>query len=215
MQRWEQIEHVQNYDFLLVSHLNREEKTAPQWYYREKLKDRNAKKSSHRRFEGFVDNENCCGFFAASLSRTGLFTKDGHYRQFESFSCAQMDPPHIHFYRAMAMTLVMPEIERDGLCVSLFFFFDLFSSVCWRVLTAMIMFAKGQDKTGMISEDFGGGCFSCCGANIGTPNGGPRGDDNSVFLLDVYVQGCVTVLLCTSVQTILNATQIHELVVVP
>jgi uncharacterized protein (DUF608 family) len=56
---------------------------------------------------------------ASVWGRTSLFTRDGRWRSFESHSCAQMEPPHIHMYRALGYALFLPQLETQvPLCSS-------------------------------------------------------------------------------------------------
>ena len=50
----------------------------------------------------------------ATLGKTAMFTRDGRWRQFESHSCSQMEPPHIHMYRALGYKLFFPSLERQA-----------------------------------------------------------------------------------------------------
>lgn len=102
--------------------------------------------------------------------KTALFTKDGRWRQFESHSCAQMEPPHIHLPRMLGYKLFFSDLERQTL--------DLYSK-------------QLNPGTGMLGELFGGSCT--IKPTINTPSdldkgaGGARADDNPAFVIDVYM----------------------------
>lgn len=103
---------------------------------------------------------------AGTFGKTSIFLRDGRWRQFESKSCSQMEPPHIHFYRALAYNFLMPSLERQ----------------------TVELYASAQFPDGTISELFGGGCGGASGSyDLDHPKGGPRGDDNGVFILDVWM----------------------------
>ena len=100
--------------------------------------------------------------------KTALFTRDGRWRQFESHSCSQMEPPHIHFYRALGYALFLPAIEQQ----------------------TPRLYSERLLKDGTVSELFGCGCGGCAGQGQDTldqPHGGARGDDNPVYILDVFM----------------------------
>eukprot|EP01065_Artemidia_motanka_P049055 TRINITY_DN804_c0_g1_i5.p1 TRINITY_DN804_c0_g1~~TRINITY_DN804_c0_g1_i5.p1 ORF type:complete len:885 (+),score=294.18 TRINITY_DN804_c0_g1_i5:94-2748(+) len=100
--------------------------------------------------------------------KTSFWTRDGRWRNFESHSCTQMEPPHIHFYRALGYQLFEPSIERQ---------------------TPEMYASTVASQGGVVNELFGCGCGGCVGGgyNLDQPMGGPRGDDNPAFLLDVYM----------------------------
>eukprot|EP01062_Namystynia_karyoxenos_P020533 TRINITY_DN17768_c0_g1_i1.p1 TRINITY_DN17768_c0_g1~~TRINITY_DN17768_c0_g1_i1.p1 ORF type:complete len:1046 (+),score=334.04 TRINITY_DN17768_c0_g1_i1:92-3139(+) len=103
----------------------------------------------------------------ATWGKVSFWTRDGRWRNFESHACAQMEPPHIHFYRALGYNLFLPELEHQ---------------------TAR-MYAAAQDADGLVEELFGCGCGGCAGGadDLDKAKGGARGDDNPVFVLDVYM----------------------------
>lgn len=102
----------------------------------------------------------------AAWGKTALYTRDGRWRQFESHSCAQMEPPHIHSYRALGYILLLPSLESGAL--------SLYSS------------ALAAD--GGVQEAFGCRCEGCASkpCDLDRGSGGARGDDNPAYLLDVY-----------------------------
>ena len=50
---------------------------------------------------------------AAVFTKTSMFMKDGQFRMWESHSCQDLQPPHIHFYRAQALQTLFPSLERQ------------------------------------------------------------------------------------------------------
>eukprot|EP01084_Bolivina_argentea_P033972 62837_1 len=105
------------------------------------------------------------------ISRTGYFLESdnngtGIWRQSESWSCYQISPPHIHQYRALAYNLIFGNVLDRGI---------------------LNMYSFGQIDNGLVSELFGGNCFGING-KMGEPSGDPRGDDNSLYVLDMYLQ---------------------------
>lgn len=50
---------------------------------------------------------------AAVFTKTSMFMKDGQFRMWESHSCQDLQPPHIHFYRAQALQTLFPTLERQ------------------------------------------------------------------------------------------------------
>ena len=97
-----------------------------------------------------------------SALRTGMYFKNDSNKvngwvQFESYSCAQVEPPHIHGYRQLAYQL-------------------LFGSVLDR--STQEVYYYGQKSNGLINEAFPGGCFSLNTDKLGdSPGQSPRGDD--------------------------------------
>ena len=76
---------------------------------------------------------------AAFLGRTALYTQDKRWRQFESWSCSQIEPPSIHGYRSFGYNCLFGS------------FLDL---------NVIDLYANNQEPNGVISESFGGGCSS-------------------------------------------------------
>lgn len=103
----------------------------------------------------------------ATWGKVSFWAKDGRWRNFESHSCTQMEPPHIHFYRALGYELFLPSIERQ----------------------TPELYADTIGGDGCVQELFGCGCGSCVGGkyDLDRPKGGARGDDNPVFILDIYM----------------------------
>jgi len=45
--------------------------------------------------------------------KTGLWTGDGRWRQYESFSCNDVEPVHLHGYRSIPLTYLFPELTEN------------------------------------------------------------------------------------------------------
>ena len=45
--------------------------------------------------------------------RPSYWLQDGRFISHESLTCAQVEPPHIHFYRGLAFQMLFPGIERN------------------------------------------------------------------------------------------------------
>eukprot|EP01084_Bolivina_argentea_P179933 310885_1 len=92
------------------------------------------------------------------------YNMNGIWRQAESWSCFQIDPPHIHGYRSLAYNLIFGnEFDRGTLN----------------------MYTYGQItefNPGLVSET-----YSWNGV-LGSPGDFPRGDDNSIYILNMYLQ---------------------------
>ena len=58
-------------------------------------------------------------FFTGVYTKTAMFTKgftgpeSARFRMWESHSCQDLQPPHIHFYRAQALQTLFPTLERQ------------------------------------------------------------------------------------------------------
>merc|ERR1712048_1134105 len=103
----------------------------------------------------------------ATWGKVSFWTKDGRWRNFESHSCTQMEPPHIHFYRALGYELFHSSLERQ----------------------TPELYADKVGGDGCVQELYGCGCGDCVGGgyDLDKPKGGARGDDNPVFILDAYM----------------------------
>ena len=79
-----------------------------------------------------------------------------------------MEPPHIHFYRALGLMLFLPDLEKQT--------------------PAMYAASLASRGDGLVSEAFGCTCGTCPGTqnDLDRGHGDARGDDNPVFLLDVF-----------------------------
>jgi hypothetical protein len=45
--------------------------------------------------------------------KTGLWTGDGRWRQYESFSCNDVEPVHLHGYRSIPLTYLFPDLTEN------------------------------------------------------------------------------------------------------
>lgn len=108
----------------------------------------------------------------ATMAKTGMWTEDGRWRQWESFSCPTVDPVHIHFYRSLPYSLFFPELQRNE----------------------FRGYAAHQQSDGFIFEDLGDwddlpAFFSGNGGKPLDQAGGRwMGDCTSAFVLGVYKQ---------------------------
>jgi non-lysosomal glucosylceramidase len=74
----------------------------------------------------------------ATMYKTGMWLEDGRWRQWESFSCAGLDPVHIDSYRILPYAFFFPDFEKQ----------------------LMAVHARYQQKDGFIHEQLSQGCFS-------------------------------------------------------
>jgi non-lysosomal glucosylceramidase len=51
----------------------------------------------------------------ANFFHTTIWARDGRFRQWEAFSCPNLHPMHIHFYRSLPYTLFFPSLQKDSL----------------------------------------------------------------------------------------------------
>jgi len=49
----------------------------------------------------------------ATFVKTGLWTADGRWRQYESFSCNDMEPVHLHGYRSIPLSFLFPDLTEN------------------------------------------------------------------------------------------------------
>ncbi|CAZ94529.1 GH116 family glycosyl-hydrolase [Zobellia galactanivorans] len=49
----------------------------------------------------------------ATIVKTGIWTKDNRFRQWESFACPNIDPIHISFARSLPYDLFFPELKKS------------------------------------------------------------------------------------------------------
>jgi uncharacterized protein (DUF608 family) len=50
---------------------------------------------------------------AGVFYKTSMWLADGKFRMYESHSCDDLQPPHLHFYRAQALQTLFPTLERQ------------------------------------------------------------------------------------------------------
>eukprot|EP01083_Nonionella_stella_P073672 199428_1 len=108
------------------------------------------------------------------LVRTSMYLKDGRWRQLEAFDCDQVEPPHVGYYRKLPYQLFFTELDQN---------------IVSTLYIDHMLYSKGMfGEMGVVSESFGGsGGDPGQLQTLDTPNGGPRGDDNPVFILDIYM----------------------------
>ena len=99
----------------------------------------------------------------ATMYKTGMRLEDGRWRQWESFSCAGLDPVHIDFYRILPYT---------------FFFLDLQE----QLLTTH---ARFQQEDGFIHEQLTSGCFTA-DSQLDEAGGREMGDSATDFILEAW-----------------------------
>ena len=49
----------------------------------------------------------------SAMYKTSLWTKDGRWRMWESHTCADLQPGHLHFYHALILNNLWPQIGRQ------------------------------------------------------------------------------------------------------
>jgi uncharacterized protein (DUF608 family) len=96
----------------------------------------------------------------ATLYKTGVWFGDGRFRQYESFSCAGLNPGHIDFYRILPYAFFFPGLDRN----------------------LLLAHAESQQPDGFIPEQLTTGC-STPDSELGQPGGRVMGDSETVFLL--------------------------------
>jgi len=93
--------------------------------------------------------------------KTGIWVVDGRWRQYESFSCNDMEPVHIHLYRSIPLTALWPELV-------------------WNLLDTGYAITQDGCGEGYVPETVGEGCFGPpspldtisgkCGHRVHSPN---------------------------------------------
>jgi len=96
---------------------------------------------------------------AATMAKTGFWTADGRWRQWESFSCAAVDPIHIHFYRDLPYAWFFRPLR----------------------LSELRGYAAAQTEDGYIQENLGHANSPIDGAS-----GRNMGDGATTFILEIY-----------------------------
>jgi len=99
----------------------------------------------------------------ATMYKTGMWLADGRWRQWESFSCAGLDPVHIDFYRILPYAFFFPDFEKQ----------------------LMTVHARYQQKDGFIHEQLSQGCFSA-DSELDDAGGRVMGDSATDFLLEAW-----------------------------
>ena len=94
-----------------------------------------------------------------TMAKTGMWLADGRWRQWESFSCPNLDPVHIQFYRVLPYAWFFPQLKRNQ----------------------MRAFAAAQQPDGYIREKMGHRSTP-----LDHPRGRMMGDGNTCFVLELY-----------------------------
>ncbi len=102
---------------------------------------------------------------AATVAKTGMWFRDGRWRQWESFSCPAVEPIHIQFYRVLPYAWFFTDLRRSQ----------------------MRGFAACQREDGYIQENLGRGTDV-----LDKPIGRMMGDACTTFILQAYQDGCVS-----------------------
>jgi len=92
----------------------------------------------------------------ATMFRTGMWVRDGRWRQFESFSCPYLDPIHVQLYRSQTFACFFPELLES----------------------LLEGFVKTQRKDGYIAHDLG--------RNAGFDVSSYNRQTSGHFLINVY-----------------------------
>ena len=104
----------------------------------------------------------------ATMYKTGMRFRDGRWRQWEAFSCADVDPGHIDFYAVLPYMFFYPELRKQTLS----------------------RFASVQDDDGFIPELLGTGgvpkSVLPAAGPLDQPGGRNMGDSATVFVLGVW-----------------------------
>ena len=97
----------------------------------------------------------------ATMYKTGIWFGDGRWRQWESLSCAGLEPEHIHFYRSLPYAFFFPDLQK-------------------HLLATHARFQRGD---GFIYEQMTTGCFEPT-SELDQPGGREMGDSASDFVLE-------------------------------
>lgn len=104
----------------------------------------------------------------ATMYKTGMRFRDGRWRQWESFSCADVDPGHIDLYDALPYMFFYPELRKQILS----------------------RFADIQHSDGFIPEELMTGgvpkSVKSAAGPLDQPGGREMGDSATVFVLGVW-----------------------------
>ena len=95
----------------------------------------------------------------ATMYKTSFWFRDGRFRQWEAFSCANINPAHIDFYRSLPYAFFFPTLHK-------------------QLLSAH---AESQQQDGLIPEQLAEGCFAP--EDLDRPGGRVNGDTATVFIL--------------------------------
>jgi uncharacterized protein (DUF608 family) len=96
----------------------------------------------------------------ATMYKTGMRFGDGAWRQWESFSCAGLNPGHVDFYRVLPFAFFFPALNQN----------------------LLRSHAESQESGGFIPEQLTTGC-SAPESELGRPGGRAMGDSETIFIL--------------------------------
>ena len=94
-----------------------------------------------------------------TMAKTGMWVRDGRWRQWESFSCPNSDPIHIQFYRVLPYAWFFSTLKRNQIRC----------------------FASAQTEDGYMQEKMGGKY-----TRLDQPFGRNMGDGCTAFILELY-----------------------------
>lgn len=94
----------------------------------------------------------------ATMFKTGMWFTDGRWRQWESFSCAIVEPIHIHFYRSLPYVWFFPKLQQN----------------------LLQSYAEAQRATGYVQEHLADR------ESPDRPGGRQMGDGCTAFILALY-----------------------------
>jgi non-lysosomal glucosylceramidase len=104
----------------------------------------------------------------ATMYKTGMRLRDGRWRQWEAFSCADVDPGHIDFYEVLPYMFFFPELRKQ----------------------ILLRFASIQHPDGYMPELLGTGgvpkSVESAAGPLDQPGGREMGDSDTVFVLGVW-----------------------------
>jgi non-lysosomal glucosylceramidase len=99
----------------------------------------------------------------ATMYKTGMWFADGRWRQWESFSCAGLNPVHIDFYRILPYSFLFPDLEKHLFLTHIHY----------------------QEKDGFIHEQLSQGCFTA-DSELDDAGGRVMGDSATDMLLEAW-----------------------------
>ncbi len=99
----------------------------------------------------------------ATMYKTGMRFRDGSWRQWEAFSCSDVDPGHIDMYQSLPYMWFFPTLRKQ----------------------ILLRFASVQNPDGSIPEELESGGVAWVGP-FEEPSGREMGDSATVFVLGVF-----------------------------
>jgi hypothetical protein len=99
-----------------------------------------------------------------TMYKTGMWLRDGRWRQWESFSCAGLDPLHIDTYRILPSAFFFPSLQKQLLSANAHF----------------------QRADGFLYEQMTTGCFTA-ESELDQPGGREMGDGATDFILQAWL----------------------------